>query len=153
MTIRAMTMDDYPAVYALWNACLSSARDADDSREAVERFLRRNPGTSVVAVEDDEQENPRLQKRSDGAPPQVVGSILCGHDGRRAGLYHVAVSPAHRRRGVGQAMVQACLAALRAEGIHKCALVAFTKNEGGNAFWKAMGFTRREDLFYRDIEL
>jgi len=153
MTIRPMTIGDYDAVLALWNACLTSARDIDDSPEAIAGFLRRNPGLSVVAVEEEEQETLRLQKRSDGAPPQVAGSILCGHDGRRGCLYHVAVSPAHRRRGVGQAMAQACLDALRAEGIRRCALVAFTKNQGGNAFWGAMGFAQREDLFYRDIVL
>ena len=136
MTIRAMTMDDYDAVYALWNACLSSARDADDSREAVERFLRRNPGTSVVAEIEGE----------------IVGSIMCGHDGRRGYLYHVAVDAAHRRGGVGQAMVQACLAALRAEGIGSCALVAFTRNTGGNAFWEAVGF-RARDMYYRERRL
>ena len=137
MTIRPMTMDDYPAVFALWNASLTSARDIDDSPQAIGAFLSRNPGISVVA-------------ELDG---QITGSILCGHDGRRGSLYHVTVSTAHRRCGVGQAMVRACLDALRAGGIHRCALVAFTKNEGGNAFWKAMGFAQREDLFYRDIVL
>jgi len=136
MTIRAMTIDDYPAVHALWNACLSSARDVDDSREAIERFLRRNPGISVVAAEGNE----------------IVGSILCGHDGRRGYLYHVAVSAARRRCGVGQAMAQACLAALRAEGISSCALVAFMRNTGGNAFWEALGFQAR-DMYYRERRL
>ncbi|MCL1951609.1 MAG: GNAT family N-acetyltransferase [Oscillospiraceae bacterium] len=144
MTIRPMTLADYPALLALWNACLSSPRDLDDTPEAVAGFLRRNPGLSVVAVED---------KRGAAAPPQVVGSILCGHDGRRGYLYHVAVDAAHRRGGVARAMVQACLAALRAAGIRKCALIAFTKNEGGNAFWHAMGFAQREDMYYREIAL
>ena len=137
MSIRPMTIADYPAVFALWSASLTSARDIDDSPQAIERFLSRNPGTSVVAE----------------VKGEIVGSILCGHDGRRGCLYHVAVDAAHRRCGVGQAMVRACLAALRTEGIHRCALVAFTKNEGGNAFWKAMGFAQREDLFYRDVIL
>ena len=137
MTIRPMTIDDYDDAYALWNASLASLRTMNDSREAVERFLRRNPGISVVAEEDG----------------GLVGSILCGHDGRRGYLYHVSVGRAHRRGGVGQAMVRACLAALRAEGITKCALVAFTTNAGGNAFWEAMGFQAREDLYYRDVAL
>jgi ribosomal protein S18 acetylase RimI-like enzyme len=132
-----MTMEDYPAVYALWNACLASPRDVDDTPEAIARFLRRNPGLSMVAAEEN----------------AVIGSVLCGHDGRRGYLYHVAVGAAHRRGGVGQAMVRACLSALRAGGIHKCALIAFTKNEGGNAFWEAMGFVQREDMFCRDIAL
>jgi len=137
MTIRPMTIDDYEEILALWNACLASPRDIDDAPEAVARFLRRNPGISVVAEEDD----------------AIVGSILCGHDGRRGCLYHVAVRPSHRRCGVGQAMVQACLDALRAEGIHKCALVAFTKNEEGNAFWEAMGFDTRAEIYFREITL
>jgi ribosomal protein S18 acetylase RimI-like enzyme len=139
-----MTIDDYDAVYALWNTSLASARGSDDSREAVARFLLRNPGLSVIALED---------SREAIAPPQVVGGILCGHDGRRGYLYHVAVDAAHRRGGVGQAMVRACLAALRAEGIHKCALIAFTNNGAGNAFWEAMGFEAHEDFYYRDRRL
>ena len=141
MTIRPMTIEDYDAVYALWNACLASPRGVDDSPAAIARFLRRNPGMSVAAVE---------EGREAAAPPQVVGSILCGHDGRRGYLYHVAVDAAHRRGGVARAMVEACLAALRAEGISKCALIAFTNNDAGNAFWEAVGFQAREDFFYRD---
>jgi len=141
MTVRPMTVDDYPALVALWNACLASARDMDDTPEAIERFLRRNPGLSAVAVDD---------SREATAPPQVVGSILCGHDGRRGYLYHVAVDAAHRRGGVARAMLEFCLSALRAEGIRKCALIAFTSNGAGNAFWEAMGFQAREDFYYRD---
>jgi len=139
-----MTIDDYDAVYALWNACLASPRDMDDSPEAIARFLRRNPGMSVVALAD---------SREATAPPQVVGSILCGNDGRRGYLYHVAVDAAHRREGVGQSMAEACLAALRAEGIRKCALIAFTSNGAGNAFWDAMGFNTRADVHFREYRL
>ena len=142
--IRIMTIDDYDAVYALWKASLASVRDVDDSREAIARFLRRNPGLSVVAVED---------SRETIVPPQVVGSILCGNDGRRGFLYHVAVAAAHRREGLGQAMVNVCLASLRAEGINKCALIAFTDNDTGNAFWDAMDFSERDDVIYRDCWL
>ena len=141
MTVRPMTIEDYDAARALWNACLASPRDVDDTPEAVERFLRRNPGLSVVALTD---------SREAPAPPQVVGSILCGHDGRRGYLYHVAVDAAHRRGGVGHAMVAFCLAALRVEGIHKCALIAFTSNGAGNAFWNAMGFDRRGEIHFRE---
>ena len=144
MTIRAMTIDDYDAMYALWNACLSSPRDIDDTPEAITRFLRRNPGLSVVAVDD---------SREATAPPQVVGSILCGQDGRRGYLYHVAVDAAYRRGGVGQAMLGFCLDALRAEGIHRCALIAFTSNDTGNAFWGAMGFDTRGEFYFREKKL
>jgi ribosomal protein S18 acetylase RimI-like enzyme len=137
MLIREMTMDDCEAAYALWEASLTSVRDIDDSPEMIRRFLRRNPGLSVVAEEGD----------------AVIGSILCGHDGRRGCLYHVAVDAAYRRGGVGRAMVRACLEALRAEGIQKCALVAYTQNEAGNAFWERLGFEARKDLYYRDCWL
>jgi len=137
MKIREMTIDDYDEIYALWNTSLSSARDMDDSHEAIARFLQRNPRLSVVA-------------ELDG---KVVGSILCGHDGRRGFLYHVAADPAQRRAGIGQAMLNACLEQLREEGISKCGLIAFTNNTTGNAFWDSMGFHTREDVYYRDCWL
>jgi len=149
MIIRPMTIEDYDAVYALWKKSLTSVRDIEDSRESIERFLLRNPGLSVVAVT-----TPALC----ATPPEegnerVVGTILCGHDGRRGCLYHVAVDADRRRGGVGRAMALACLDALRAEGIRKCALVAFTQNEAGNAFWERMGFHTRGDVYYRDCWL
>jgi len=136
MTIRPFTMNDYNEVYALWNASLVSPRDIDDSREAVERFLRRNPGLSVIA-------------EINGT---IAGSILCGHDGRRGFLYRVAVDATQRRMGIGQAMVQACLANLRKEDISSCALVTFKTNAMGNAFWPAQGFRLDDSLGYYLIE-
>ena len=114
-----------------------SIRSIDDSREGVARFLRRNPDTSVVAV-------------ADG---RVVGAILCGHDGRRGCLYHVCVREEYRMHGIGKAMVVACMNALKKEGISKVSLIAFTANDVGNAFWKQIGWTRREDLNYYDFVL
>ena len=74
-------------------------RSIDDSKEGVTRFLNRNPGTSVVAVEDG----------------KIVGAILCGHDGRRGCLYHVCVAKEYRRQGIGKAMVIHCMEALKKE--------------------------------------
>lgn len=138
-TVREMTADDYDGVYALWMSIRGFAmRSIDDSRAGVERFLRRNPGSSVVAVD------------GEGA---IVGGILCGHDGRRGCLYHVCVREDYRRMGVGKAMVVYCMNALRAEGINKVSLIAFTVNDVGNAFWNCIGWTRREDLNYYDFTL
>ena len=109
----------------------------DDSKEGVARFLRRNPDTSVVAVEED----------------QIVGAILCGHDGRRGCLYHVCVDPDWRMRGIGKAMVVYAMEALKKEEINKVSLIAFTQNDIGNAFWKEIGWTKREDLNYYDFTL
>lgn len=136
--VRAMEVEDYDQVKALWMTIKGFAiRSIDDSREGVERFLRRNPGISVVAVEDG----------------KIVGAILCGHDGRRGCLYHVCVDPAYRLRGIGKEMVTFCMKRLQEEGINKVSLIAFTVNDIGNAFWKCIGWTKREDLNYYDFVL
>ena len=138
VTVRSMQIEDYDQVYALWMTIHGfSIRTIDDSREGVERFLKRNPGISVVA-------------EMDG---RVVGAILCGHEGRRGCVYHVCVHEAYRMHGIGRAMVVHCMNALQQEGINKVSLIAFTKNDIGNAFWKQIGWTKREDLNYYDFVL
>ena len=138
MTIRTMTIDDYDGVYALRMTIKGFAiRSIDDSRVGVERFLKRNPTTSVVAIEDG----------------KVVGSILCGHDGRRGCLYHVCVHRDYRMRGIGKAMVVFAMNALKEEQISKVSLIAFTQNDIGNAFWNRIGWTQRLDLNYYDFVL
>lgn len=136
--VRTMTIEDYPGVRALWMTIKGFAiRSIDDSEEGVARFLRRNPTTSVVAEEDGE----------------IVGAILCGHDGRRGCLYHVCVREDKRMNGIGKAMVVHCMEALKKEQISKVSLIAFTVNDIGNAFWRCIGWTKREDLNYYDFVL
>lgn len=138
MTIRTMTIEDYDGVYTLWMTIRGFAiRSIDDSRIGVERFLKRNPTTSVVAVEDGD----------------IVGSILCGHDGRRGCLYHVCVHRAYRMKGIGKAMVVYAMNALKEEQISKVSLIAFTQNDIGNAFWNRIGWMQRLDLNYYDFTL
>ena len=84
---------------------------------------------------------------------RIVGAILCGHDGRRGCLYHVCVDEGYRMRGIGKAMVVAAMEALKAEKINKVSLIAFTRNDIGNAFWKEIGWTKRQDLNYYDFTL
>ena len=130
-------MGDYEQAYDLWILCGNGLNDKDDSPEGIEKYLKRNPTTSFVAT-------------CDG---KVVGVILCGHDGRRGIIQHACVSPDYRRLGIGNKLVELALGALKDEGINKVLLVAFKKNEGGNAFWEAQGFTLREDLNYRNKAL
>lgn len=138
MTIRKMQTDDYKKVYALWMSCQGMGLNhVDDSQEGIKRFLKRNPNTCFVAEDED----------------QIVGVIMTGHDGRRGYIYHTAVAPLCRGQGIGSQLVDASLEALRKEGITKVALVAFKRNESGNAFWEKQGFTRREDLTYRNKTL
>lgn len=133
-----MTIEDYDKVYALWKQIHGfGIRSVDDSREGIERFLKRNPTTSVVAEEDG----------------KIVGAILCGHDGRRGCLYHVCVDECYRRRGIGKSMVVFSMDALKKEKINKVSLIAFTKNDIGNAFWNEIGWVQRLDLNYYDFTL
>lgn len=135
MEIRKMEMDDYDEVYRLWISTPGMGlNDLDDSREGIEKYLSRNPNTCLVAV----QEN------------HIVGIILSGHDGRRGYIYHTAVAGEFRKQGIGSALAEAALKALKAEGIHKTALVVFSGNENGNHFWEKLGFEVREDLVYRN---
>ncbi len=138
MHIRLMTTADYPQVYALWRSTPGMGlNNLDDSAEGIARYLQRNPTTCFVAEESG----------------VLIGTILSGHDGRRAFIYHLAVAEPYRRQGIGKALVEAALAALRTEGIHKAALVVMASNAAGNAFWEQLGFTTRPDLVYRNREL
>ena len=119
ITIRAMELEDFEGVHKLWMSIKGFAiRSIDDAKEGVERFLKRNPGISVVAEEDGE----------------IVGAILCGHDGRRGCLYHVCVREDKRMKGIGKSMVVYCMEKLKEEKISKVSLIAFTENDIGNAF-------------------
>ncbi len=138
MNIREMKIEDYDKVYALWKTIKGfGIRSVDDSKEGIERFLKWNPGLSVVAEENGE----------------IVGAILCGSDGRRGCLYHVCVHKDYRRQGIGKTMVVWCMEKLKELQINKVSLIAFTQNDIGNAFWKEIGWTKREDLNYYDFTL
>ena len=135
MKIREMKVGDYEAIYDLWiHTPGMGLNEIDDSREGIDKFLKRNPTTCFVAEE---------QKK-------VVGVIMSGHDGRRGFIYHTAVRQEYRNQGIGRALVEATLKTLEKEGIRKAALVVFDRNEIGNVFWEKMGFTERTDLVYRN---
>ena len=132
-----MTAADYDDVHALWLTIRGfGIRALDDSREEIERFIARNPTTSVVA------------RLPDG---HAVGSILCGSDGRQGALYHVCVAREYRRQGIGTRMVGYCMQQLRSMGINKVALIAFASNDAGNAFWKQIGWKRSDVNYYEFV--
>lgn len=129
--IRTMTPRDFAAVLKLWRATPGMGLHAgDDSRAGIARFLRRNPRMSFVAL--------------DGA--QLVGAILCGHDGRRGALHHLAVAQTHRKRGIGEALVARCMAVLARQKIQKCNIFVYRDNTSGQAFWRHTGWKSRDDL-------
>lgn len=138
MEIRLMTADDYGRAYGLWERTPGMGLSSiDDSEEGFRRYIKRNPSTSFLAVE----------------RGKTVGTILCGHDGRRGFIYHACVDKSHRAVGIGRALVARALEALKEEGITKCALVTFQDNLIGNAFWSRSGWTLRKDLNYYNLVL
>ena len=128
--ILELTIQDYDDAMRLWKSCSSvSIRDAD-SRENIQRYLNRNPGLSFKAVKND----------------KLVGTILCGHDGRRGYINHLAVSLNHRNQGIGRKLLETSLIELRKQGIEKCHLFVFVENIEAKKFWEGLGWKVREDI-------
>ncbi len=137
--IREMAIDDYDGVFKLWaeteGICL---RGVDDSYEGINKFIKRNPETCFVALDE-------WQK--------IIGSVLCGNDGRRGYIYHLAVHKNYRKKGIGKKLVQNAADVLRDLGISKAALIVLGTNKEGNEFWEKMGYYTRDDVIYRDMLL
>lgn len=121
---------DYDEVMALWRACEGLTLREADSRKAIVRYLERNPGLSFVG-------------REEG---QLAGAVLAGTDGRRGYLQHLAVAPSHRGRGLGRALAECVVDALRAVGITKCHLMVRQENAAARVFWARLGWTERDDI-------
>ncbi|MBQ6090893.1 MAG: GNAT family N-acetyltransferase [Lachnospiraceae bacterium] len=139
-TVRKVTISDYDAIFALWNATEQSRRalnPVDDSREGIERYLNRNPNTCFLAEQDG----------------RVIGVILTGHDGRRAIIHHMCVHPDCRRQGIAGHLVSLAEEALQKEGIQKIFGLVFKDNEPANAFWESRGYSLRTNLNYRNKSL
>jgi putative acetyltransferase len=129
-SVRALSIEDWDVVHALWLATPGVGLSDSDSRAGTEAFLRRNPGMSAVAC----------------AGGEVVGAVLCGHDGRRGYLHHLAVATAWRGRGIARQLLAHCFEQLGAAGIPKCNIFLFGANAEGAAFWLHNGWSPREDL-------
>ncbi|MGI2336640.1 MAG: GNAT family N-acetyltransferase [Dehalogenimonas sp.] len=127
---KTFTIDDFVAAVVLWQSCEGIGLSDADSKCNIQRFLERNPNTSFAAYDGE----------------ILVGTVLGGHDGRRGYLYHLAVHPDRRKRGVGRNLAAKCLDALSVEGIRKCHLFIFNQNKRGIAFWNSLGWTLRSDI-------
>lgn len=146
ISIRPVTIEDYDGIFALWNSTEQSKRalnPVDDSREGIERYLKRNPTTCFLA----------LSKDGSGDASEIVGVILTGHDGRRAIIHHLCVHPAFRKEGIASSLVQKAEEALKKEGINKIFGLVFKDNDVANSFWEKMGYTLRTNLNYRNKSL
>ena len=140
--IRPVTIGDYDDLMALWNSTEQSRRalnPVDDSREGIERYLKRNPATCFLAFTEPDR--------------KTVGVILTGHDGRRGIIHHMCVHPDYRRQGIARMLVQTAEEALRREGITKVFGLVFKNNEAATAFWEEQGYSLRTNLNYRNKSL
>ena len=138
--IRQVTIDDYDAIFDLWNSTAQSRRalnPVDDSREGIDRYLKRNPNTCFAAI----------------IGNQIIGVILTGHDGRRGIIHHMCVHPGFRRMGIAAYLVSEAEKALKKEGIQKIFGLVFKDNEPANAFWEDQGYSLRTNLNYRNKSL
>jgi putative acetyltransferase len=135
--VRSFRIEDFDAVIALWRRTEGVGLNESDTRRAITAFLRRNPRLSFVAEQGG----------------RIIGAVLCGHDGRRGYLHHLAVSKRHRRRGIGRRLVNACLAKLRKAGIQKCNIFIFANNAAGMKFWAHTGWSLRTELRLMQIRL
>ena len=138
MMLRKMIIEDYDNVYSLWMSCVGMGlNNLDDSRSGIDKFLKRNPDTCFVALDND----------------VIIGVIMVGNDGRRGYIYHTSVHPNYRKQGIGRKLVDTALDSLLQLGINKVALVVFERNKTGNDFWEKMGFASRKDIIYRNKAL
>lgn len=124
VTTREFVMADYDAAIALWNSVEGVEICEGDSRDEIAEYLFRNPGLSRVAE----------------AEGKIVGVALCGHDGRRGWIYHLAVARSHRGQKVGQQLLEACVKGLRAAGLKRAIILVAGDNPGGHEFWLRNGW-------------
>lgn len=122
-----MNILDYEQMIALWKSIEGLALSEADSKENITAYLHRNQGLSYVCEYND----------------RIVGTILCGHDGRRGLIYHLAVDPSCRHQRIGQRLVEASIGALSQEGIDKCHIFVIDDNDAGNSFWTSLGWEKR----------
>jgi ribosomal protein S18 acetylase RimI-like enzyme len=127
---RELHSSDFDAVLSLWKSTPGLGIRGSDNARDFSRFLARNPSMSFAAL-------------SNG---NIIGTILCGHDGRRGYIYHCAVSDSFRRQGIGSKLVTLSLSSLEREEIEKCTIFVFNNNAEGRDFWKQIGWERRDDL-------
>jgi ribosomal protein S18 acetylase RimI-like enzyme len=124
ISTREFVIDDYDKAVALWNLVEGVEVAEGDSKEEIRAYLLRNPGLSRVSEENG----------------TVVGAVLCGHDGRRGLIYHLAVAPAYHGKGIGKRLVRECVTHLRATGIVRALIFVAGDNASAHSFWLRIGW-------------
>ena len=124
ISTREFVINDYDKAVALWNLVEGIEVAEGDSKEEIRAYLLRNPGLSCVAEENG----------------TIVGAVLCGHDGRRGLIHHLAVAPAYHGKGIGKLLVQECITHLRAAGMVRALILVAGDNARAHSFWLRLGW-------------
>lgn len=137
VSIRKMIADDYPGAIQLWQSLPGLGLSSADQQDAIARFLEKNPNTCFIALDGE----------------KIIGTALGGSDGRRGYLYHLAVQEEYQRLGLGRQLSEACIAALKSEGLQKCHIFVISCNLEGLRFWERLGWILRHDILVMSKDL
>ena len=139
MRVSRLTIDDYDKATSFWKETVGIGIACVESRERMTSFLKRNPNLSFKLSDSD----------------AIVGTVLCGHDGTRGYLHHLALAASYRGQGMGQRMVDKSLGELRRLGISKCHFFIDSHNGEGDELWKTLNWSEQREVkvYSHDIEL
>ncbi len=133
--LREFSLSDWEDAWMLWEKEIGEGNDESWQKDRVEKFLKRNPGLSFVAMIDGE----------------LSGTVMCGYDGRRGYVYHLAVADVNKRKGIGTALMKLALTKLKNVGAEKVHLMVFVENECAQIFYDKLGFQNRDDITLMSI--
>lgn len=136
-TTRAFQIEDYEAAVQLWNRVEGVEIAEGDLPGEIGQFLSQNRGLSRIAQDGD----------------RMVGAVLCGHDGRRGYIYHLAVEPAYQKRGLARKLVAECLDGLRRAKLRRVLILVAADNPAGQAFWRRCGWEDVTEVNVMGIDL
>ncbi|HVF70917.1 MAG TPA: GNAT family N-acetyltransferase [Chthoniobacterales bacterium] len=124
ITTREFVIEDYDGAFAVWSGEEGIEICEGDSREEIAEYLARNPGLSRVAEDNGE----------------IIGAVLCGHDGRRGWIYHLAVAKNHRGKGAAKLLIGDCIRGLAKTGLKRAIILVAGDNPIGREFWLRNGW-------------
>lgn len=127
---RSLKKEDIKNVLDFWDNSpgVYLHKNGEDTLDGISIYLDRNPGFSFIAEVDG----------------QIVGAILCGHDGRRGIIHHLAVDNKYARSGIGKKLLRLSIEQLRANHIKKSMLFILKENDIGESFYKSL-YWKEED--------
>lgn len=124
VVIEPCSKDDLAGIDALWREAFADDEPRHRAEAAVPVKLAFQPNLFLVA-------------REDG---RVIGSVVAGYDGYRGHINRVAVLEAHRRNGVGAALVREAERRLGALGCTKINLQIRAANHAVASFYRGLGY-------------